>query len=268
MVKISVVMGTYNSEKVVGEAIKSIQNQTLSEFELIICDDCSSDNTYRIIEKIAQKDSRIKLIKNNQNLGLAKTLNRCIEISNGDFVARMDDDDISHPDRLKIQYDFLKENIQYALVGSSVNLFDENGIWGSLIYEGERNSREVFSGKNFVHPSVLIRKKDLNSVGNYTESILTRRGQDFDLWCKFYFAGLKGFNLKEILLDYHESKNSITRRKFKFRLTIFINKIIWRKKLNLPFFYLLYAIKEIIIGIIPRQILLKYKMTKLKKRTV
>lgn len=132
MPEVSVIMGVFNSAKKVGVAIESILNQTFTDFEFIICDDASTDNTYETIKEYAGKDKRIKLLKNEKNLGLAGTLNICLESARGKYIARMDDDDFSHPQRFEKQIKFLDENPEYAIVGTSKNYFDENGIVESV----------------------------------------------------------------------------------------------------------------------------------------
>ena len=101
--KISVIMSVYNNENSIQESVKSIMNQTYSNFELLIIDDCSKDDSYKICEQIANLDSRIKLFKNNTNIGLTKSLNKLIEISTGDYIARQDGDDVSSNSRFAIQ---------------------------------------------------------------------------------------------------------------------------------------------------------------------
>lgn len=262
MPEVSVIMGVFNSAKKVGVAIESILNQTFTDFEFIICDDASTDNTYETIKEYAGKDKRIKLLKNEKNLGLAKTLNICLESARGKYIARMDDDDFSHPQRFEKQIKFLDENPEYAIVGTSKNYFDENGIWGKAIHSGERTLIDIYCGRNFTHPSVMMRREALESVGFYTDSPFTLRCEDYDLWCKLYYKGYKGFNMSEILLDYCESKESIKRRKFKYRVNGFKLRLYWRKKFALPKYYDFYAYKELIAGIIPKRVLL-YRRKKL-----
>ena len=103
MPKISVIMGVHNGEKTLPRAIESILNQTFADFELIICDDCSSDSTVHVINDYIRKDDRVILIKNKSNSGLAASLNNCIKISKGEYIARMDDDDVSHAERFEKQ---------------------------------------------------------------------------------------------------------------------------------------------------------------------
>ncbi|EJT6478055.1 glycosyltransferase family 2 protein [Clostridium perfringens] len=127
MDKISILMPTYNVEKYVEDAVNSILEQSYKNFELIIVDDCSSDNTYNILEKMAEKDERIKLYRNTENKKIAYTLNKALSYSKGNYIARMDGDDISEIDRLEKQINFLKKNHNIDLVGTGTISINENG---------------------------------------------------------------------------------------------------------------------------------------------
>jgi len=124
---VSVLLPVYNVEKFVEESVKSILNQTYKNIELIIVDDCSTDETYTILQKLKQKDERIKLHRNSNNLKIAETLNVAFKLSSGDYICRMDGDDISHPERIERKVNFLKNFPEYSLVGCSVQSVDENG---------------------------------------------------------------------------------------------------------------------------------------------
>ena len=105
MPKVSVLMGVFNCSEFVAEAIESILSQTFSDFELIICDDGSSDDTAAIVKKYAETDKRIVFVQNDRNYGLAHTLNRCLSLSSGDYLIRMDGDDVSKPERFQVLLD-------------------------------------------------------------------------------------------------------------------------------------------------------------------
>lgn len=124
---VSVIIPVYNVEKFVKEAIESIQNQTYNNLEIIVIDDCSTDNTYKIVENLAKNDERIKLFKNEKNLKIVKTLNRALILSNGEYIVRMDGDDISTTDRVETLLNFMIENPKYSLVGSAYEGIDEDG---------------------------------------------------------------------------------------------------------------------------------------------
>ena len=130
MVKVTVIMGIYNCASTLQEALDSLYAQTFQDFEIILCDDGSKDNTYEIAFKNAQKHKNIVLLRNEKNLGLNATLNKCLEVAQGEYIARMDADDISLPERLQVQYDFMEAHKEYDWCGCNAELFDENGeIW-------------------------------------------------------------------------------------------------------------------------------------------
>lgn len=127
MEKVSVLLPTYNVESYIEEAVFSILNQSYGNLEIIIVDDFSTDNTYKILKELSQKDDRIKLYRNKSNMKICYTLNKALKYSSGEFIARMDGDDISEYDRLEKQIEYLKENPQIDLVGTSVIGINEEG---------------------------------------------------------------------------------------------------------------------------------------------
>lgn len=262
---ISVIMGVYNNSRTLERAIQSILNQSFDNIEFIICDDCSSDDSYNKLLKLKETDKRIIIIKNKHNMGLSHSLNKCIEMSHGKYLARMDGDDISHTDRLKKQFDFIEANPEISIVGCRRNTFDEDGIWQTSKIYGELSSADIISGNIFTHPTVMMRKCDVECVGGYTESKRTLRGQDFDLWCKMYSHGYKGYILDSVLFDYFEDRNTLKEPKFKTRYYNFITHLLWRKKMDLPIKYDIYAWKEIFAGILPSKLLIFYKKIKSTK---
>lgn len=260
---VSVIMGTYNGSKTIERAVKSILCQSYTELEIIICDDCSSDCTYDLLEDKFGNDNRVILCRNDKNSGLSTSLNRCISYSKGELIARMDDDDISHLDRIEKQVNFMLSH-DYALVSSNINYFDENGIYGCTSIGGERTKEEIYKGFSFAHPTVLMSKKVVEEVDGYSTDKLNLRGQDYDMWCKFYERGYKGFVMNDILLDYCESRESVKRRKFKYRYDMFVKKLMWRKRLHLPFWFSMYAFKDLLAGLVPNNIMLNRRKRKLK----
>ena len=129
MVKVSVIMGVYNckDKKMLKKSIDSIINQTYSNWEYIICNDGSTDNTLEELNKIVQVDSRIKVISYDKNKGLNYALNMCLKEAKGTYIARQDDDDISLKERFKKQVDFLDKHSEYAIVGTLADVFDDSG---------------------------------------------------------------------------------------------------------------------------------------------
>jgi len=181
--KISVVMAVYNGEKYLKEAIESVLRQTYQDFEFIIVDDASNDKTSVILESF--DDPRIKFIKNPENLGLTKSLNKGIKAAKGKYIARMDADDISLPHRFERQVEFLERNPDHAVVGSSYYQIHDSGKICSLIHvlTDDLEIREGLRKQNwFGHGSVMIWKDAFLKVGGYDEKY--KFAQDYDLWLR------------------------------------------------------------------------------------
>ena len=124
----------------------------------------------------------------------------------------MDADDISLPERIETQVKFLEENEQYQVVGSSVILFDENGDKGLRIIEEKPSKYSTIKGTPYAHPTIMMRKEIYDTLGGYTVLPRTRRGQDLDLWFRFYKKKYKGYNLQESLYMYRESLEDYKKR--------------------------------------------------------
>lgn len=261
MPKISVIMGVYNDEKFLSRSIESILSQTFCDFEFIICDDCSKDNSLEIIKAYQKKDSRIVLIENNSNMGLASSLNRCIEISKGEYIARMDSDDIALKERFVKQFDYLEENSNVAVVGTQAYYINELGErFKEYNRPFEISFKDAVRKSNLIHPSTMIRKSVLEEVNRYTVNNLTRRAEDYDLWCKISERGYKLANLSERLFEYREDINAFKKRKYKFRIDEFKIKAYWIKRSNLSIINYIYAIKPLIVGLVPSQIMMRRKV--------
>ena len=147
MPKVSVIMGTYNGEQTLDTAIQSICNQTFTDWEFIICDDCSTDRTWEIISQWEKKDSRIKGIRNSKNMKIAASSNRCIALAKGKYIAKMDDDDVSYPERLEKEVRFLDEHSDFDFVSSLVECYDGEKVnmviqFFSYIHEHSSQSRK------------------------------------------------------------------------------------------------------------------------------
>ena len=131
MARVSIIMGIYNCAPTLSEAIDSILAQTFTDWQLILCDDGSTDNTYSVAKRyLSQNHEKIILLQNKSNMGLNHTLNYCLEVATGDYIARMDGDDISLPTRLEKEVAFLDAHPEYAIVSTPMIFFDETGEWG------------------------------------------------------------------------------------------------------------------------------------------
>lgn len=210
--KVSVIMSVYNDEQYLSEAIDSILNQTYSKFEFIIINDGSTDSSSEILDEYKRKDSRVIVI-NQKNVGLTKSLNKAIKLSTGDYIARMDSDDISHRDRLQKQVDFLMANVDYALVGTNVIKIDEHGkhLEVNKTKYHHNDICDTFKNRNCIaHGSVMINKELLGDLLKYDETFLY--AQDFRLWAKIA-KRFKIANLKEPLYMLRLHKESLSKKK-------------------------------------------------------
>ncbi len=204
---VTVLMPAYNAGKFVAEAIRSILRQTLQSFELLIVDDCSTDDSVRTIESF--HDPRIRLLRNKQNEGITASLNRGIAEAEHELIARVDADDVCHPQRLEKQAAYMREHPHCAMVSSWVRLVDEEGRY--IRTEGTRNKYlyyNLFFECCIYHPTVMLRKGPLEEAGNYR----WRYAEDFELFRRlsrqFEIGGID-----EPLLDYRmHSANTNTAR--------------------------------------------------------
>jgi len=198
----SVVMASYNCEKYVGDAIESILNQTFKDFEFIILDDASRDNTYSVIKTYAKKDKRIRLYKNKKNMQVAHSLNKGVTLAKTDIIVRMDADDVSYPKRLETQYKYLLRHKNVAVVGSNMDIMNKDGKIVSK-REYSSSSKELkkisFRYSPFAHPSVVFRKHVFEEFGGYDPAMVPC--EDIDLWFKIGSKYEFG-NIPKTLLKY------------------------------------------------------------------
>lgn len=248
---ISVLMSTFNGSKTIDRAIKSILYQTYSNFELIICNDGSKDNTLKHLHFWANKDSRIKILNNNYNYGLQISLNRCIAYSKSKYIARMDDDDVSLPNRLDVQLHFMKEHPKISFIGSNVYMFDsQDGIYNETKFITYPNKYQLFKRDQFCHPSIFIKSNVLKKVNGYSISKKYLRIEDHELWLRLYSLGYRGANVCKPLLKYHFDIHSNKNKFYDYynRFRLLLN---YRKKLNIGIIGYIYVIIPIIKLIIP-----------------
>ena len=204
---ISVIMPVYNSSKYLEESIESILNQTFDNFELIIVYDKSKDNSKEIIEKYMKTDNRIILIENEIKSGISNALNKGLEISKGKYIARIDSDDISLPNRLEREYLFLENNKDYFLVGSNGIRIDEQGKYlEDIIYE-EDPSINMSKENHIIHSSIMFRNTGIRYGANLLYA------EDYDFYLRALNMGLKLGNMPEVLVKYRMNSSSITMTK-------------------------------------------------------
>lgn len=262
MCKVSIIMGVYNmanKKEIMKLAIESIFNQTYNNFEFIICDDGSNDGTYEILKSLTEKDNRVTLIRNDRNRRLAYSLNRCLKIAKGEYIARMDADDISMPNRLEKQIKFLDEHLEYAIVGCNLLFINNNGIWGKRIFAEKPTKKSFLFTSPFCHPAIIMRKKVLDKVDNYKVEKITRRLEDYDLFMRMYANGYKGYNMQEFLYQFREDDDAFKRRAYKYRWDEVQVRYRGFKTLGLMPNAWIYVIKPLIVGLIPQKLLSKLR---------
>lgn len=252
--KVSVIMGIYNCASTLAEAIDSLITQTFTDWELIMCDDGSKDNTVSIAMSYAEKYDNILLIQNPQNIGLPTTLNHCIEYATSEYIARMDGDDISLPNRFEKEVAFLDEHPEYALVSCEMIHFDEKGDWGISHYVEKPEKMDFLKKSPFCHAGSMMRRKLLNEVGNYTVSKQLRRGQDYWLWHKFYCSGYKGYNLQEPLYKMRDDQAAIKRRTWSGAVNSMKAELKIFKNLGLPWYFRLKAFRGLLVALLPKSL--------------
>lgn len=261
MPKISVIMGVFNCASTLGKSIESIQAQTFSDWEFIICDDGSNDESATIVRSYAEKDSRIVFIQNDKNHGLPYTLNHCLQYARGEYCARMDGDDYCAPERLEKQNAFLDNHQEFAFVSSRVTRFDEKGVY-SLKRKPSPCAPEMIElvkGSPFCHAAAMIRKSAYDAVNGYRDLSQIMGNEDYDLWFRLYSKDLKGYIIDEALYYFFDGRDATQRRTFKRRLREAWVRKEGYKLLHVPFYYRVYILKPIILGLVPRKMLTRLK---------
>ncbi|MFT4326657.1 MAG: glycosyltransferase family 2 protein [Candidatus Woesearchaeota archaeon] len=258
--KVSVLMPNYNGERFIAEAIESILRQTFTDFEFIIVDDCSTDESWKIIQRYARKDKRIRAFRNKRNVGIVKTRNKLFSLlsKNCTYCAIFDSDDVSLENRLEKQVAFLEKHIHVGAVGGHTYIINEKGI---VVFK--RKYPLIFSRKKvlfkspFAQPAVMLRKSVLDSVGVYKAECDFDRARDFDLWIRiqdsYDIATLNAFVLYYRISSTQGKK---THLKETLRSTIQVQKKWMFKKKYFSFSLCMYVCLEHVLLLLPERIIL------------
>lgn len=253
-------MPNYNNEKYIADAIRSILNQTYKNIELIILDDCSTDNSWNIINKFSKKDKRIKIHKNLKRLGVAKTRNKLLKLVSKDFsyIAFMDSDDISVKNRLEIQYLFLERNKLYSGVGSAIEYVNSNlnHIFNRVYFtDFNKIKRKLLISSQFAQATMMF-NKEISKYIIYNEKLET--SEDYELWFRLINQGFKLINIKNNLYKYRQSEFQL--KYLKLKKTLIISILIQYKYLFNKKFFSVFAFINIILElsllILPNKIIL------------
>ena len=248
---VSVLMSVYNGAPTLEKAAASVLAQTYRNLELILCDDASTDDTWRIMQRIAAQDARVTVFQNKTNRGLGASLNGCLSRAGGEYIARQDADDISDPDRIERTTDFLlSSGAPYAACG--VRVFDDGGVWSTRQYP-QKITKHIIAQKNpFFHPTMVFRRAVLEGVGGYSETPETRRTEDYDLVMRLAAEGVIGENLPEILYSVYEPKEAYLRHNAKTRLCEVRVRARGLRAMGSPASDYIYLVKPLIMACVPR----------------
>lgn len=262
---ISVILPAYNCSVTISEAIDSIINQTYQNWELIVCDDCSTDETYSILKKYKNiLGDKMILLQNEKNSRIAATLNHCLKYVHGDYVARMDGDDLSEITRFEEQVNFLINNPQYDLVGSQMTAFDEDGDIGIISTREIPDRYSLRYNTPFCHATIMIKKEVYVALKGYTVSNNIKRCEDVDLWFRFFYKGFIGYNLQQPLYKVRTRKEDYKRRTFSH--SIEATKVCLKgfRLLNYPVRYYIFILKPLISGVIPGSLMKRIHDSRMK----
>jgi len=226
---VSVIIPSFNRQNSIAKSIESALSQGYKNLEIIVIDNNSIDDTPKILAEFSKKDNRIKVIVNEQDLSLVKTLNKAIKISTGEYIARLDDDDTwldTH--KIEKQVDFLEAHQDHVLIGTGVIAVNEHGteISRTLLPQQHRQITDAMLYRClFIHSAVVFRRDVFEALGGYNETLQVG-GEDYDLWLRMGLVG-KMYNLPEYMVCYQESGQKLSRTN---RKNVLIRNILLIKK--------------------------------------
>jgi glycosyltransferase involved in cell wall biosynthesis len=233
MPKITVLLPVYNAERYLTKAIESVQWQTYDDFELLLIDDGSSDKSFEIAQRMAARDSRI-VLTGGQHQGISACLNAGLELAQGEFIARMDSDDISGVDRFEQQVRFLDAHVECCAVGTQAVRIDPDGspinVWRVPPDHEEIDSQQIQGRRGrIIHPSVMMRRSAVERVGGYRPEF--DLAEDYDLFLRLAEVGRLA-NLGEPLLQYrvHEKSATLSRLETQNEIAKRVLVEAWRRR--------------------------------------
>lgn len=256
-------MGVYNAEKTIERAIRSLYEYT-GEMEVIAVNDGSSDNTLAVLSALKKQFLTLKVFSNEKNRGLTYSLNFAFSKSSGEFIARLDADDINAKSRFEKQLLFMSEHPEYAFCAGNAILFDENGNYARRKFPEKVTVNEIVRENPFIHPTLFIRRSALEKVGAYRDIKKTVRCEDYDLIFRLYATGLYGYNINEDLIYYFEERNGAGKHSFKTRRNEFYVRR-YGSKINNSKRGRMLAFKPLILSVLPAKLYKKLHKSKQEK---
>lgn len=202
--KVSVIMATFNEPKLFIEAsIASILNQTFRDLELLIADDSTNTDTVKVIDDFAESDDRVVVIRKAERMGFVNALNEALKLAKGDFIARMDGDDISLPDRFELQIKYAREHPEIAVFGGSIYIINEKGtVTSQKIYpSNSKKLQRFFMFRNpLAHPTIMFRREIIDDGFFYDPEF--KKAEDLEYYLRLTNNGYKIGNMNHFLLKY------------------------------------------------------------------
>lgn len=206
--KLSIIMAEYNTkDEYLRLATESILGQSYDDFEFIIVDDRGKNDVEKLVKEY--NDQRIRVIKNDTNKGFVYSLNRAIVAAQGDYLVRMDTDDISTPNRIEVLYNFIRDNPQYDVVSSRAVEFEGDEEFGVIGSQGEKLKKNVMLGDMPVHAASIMKTESIRGIGGYKDY---KRAEDLALWCELLLAGKRLYMLNDVLYKYRVNKDDYKKR--------------------------------------------------------
>ncbi len=260
MPKVTVIMPVFNTGRsYLKAAVDSVKRQTYQDWELVLYDDGSDPDYLPAIRQVTDGDARIHVMYHTKNHGAGYARNACIRASAGKYVALMDADDISAPDRLQEQVDFLDMHPEYAFVGSNAWMIDDYGIWGRRILEKEPGKSSFLKTLPFIHPSVMVRRDVWNAVQGYSEKKRDYRVEDYEWMMRLYAAGYRGYNIQKMLFYYREDSRSYKKRKYRYRIDECRMRYVGFRNLGILQGHIHYVLKPLATGLVPAGVMQRIK---------
>lgn len=254
--KVSVVMAEYNTNSLhFKEAVDSVLGQTYRDFEFIIVDDSGVDRVEKLLSKYS--DDRIRVIKNPGNKGFVYALNNGIKNARGDYIIRMDTDDIATRDRFETLVNYAVEHPEYAVVSSRAVEFSGKKEFGVIGKTGEKTKRDVMRGDVPVHAAAIMKKKEIEDIGLYKGDYL--RAEDLALWCDLLIAGKRLYMLDNVLYRYRVNSCDYEKRALRHRKGEIKARLHYYPKMGAGLVEYLRVVKSVIAGLLPAKVVRLYR---------
>ena len=258
---VSYIVGVYNTKNFddLDRSIDSMLHQTYSNIEIVICDDASNNGVFEYLTSKYRIYSNIILVRNKKNSGLGTSLNHCLEVASGKYIARHDDDDYIDITKLQKQVDFLEHNPSYSFVSTGYYKFDAEGIWGDYQPMERPGKRDFRIHSQHVHAATLFTRECLDAVHGYRIAPETRRAEDYDLFMRLYAAGYNGYNIQEKLYYYNYPRGNKRIIKYRYKMMEAIVRAKGFYWMKLPIQDYVFVVRPLIAGILSENTKLRIK---------